>query len=80
MQLFAILGFLFLALPAFAHYPEATTFKVFQFPDDHVPQMDGDAADWLRCPPSTSTTTPNTRNCTASVAHPTPRISTYAAR
>ena len=51
MYLIATVGVLLLALPALAHYPEDTTFKVFQFPDDHVPQMDGDAADWTKVPP-----------------------------
>ena len=50
MYLIATVGVLLLALPALAHYPEDTTFKVFQFPDDHVPQMDGDAADWAKVP------------------------------
>ena len=35
-----------LAAPAAAHYPEETVHKLFQFPDDHVPVMDGDLGDW----------------------------------
>ena len=50
MYLLATLAVLLLSLPALAHHPEDTTFKVFQFPDDHVPQMDGDAADWAKVP------------------------------
>lgn len=50
MYRIATVGVLLLALPALAHYPEDTTFKVFQFPDDHVPQMNGDAADWAKVP------------------------------
>lgn len=50
MYRIATVGVLLLALPALAHYPEDTTFKVFQFPDDHVPQMDGDAVDWAKVP------------------------------
>ena len=32
--------------PARAHFPENQVYKIFQFPDDHIPQMDGDLADW----------------------------------
>ena len=37
-------------LPALAHYPEGITYQVFQFPDEHVPAMDGDLADWAVVP------------------------------
>lgn len=50
MPIIALFIFCLLALPALAHYPENTTFKVFQFPDDHLPQMDGDPADWSMVP------------------------------
>ena len=33
-------------LPLYGHYPENTVFKIFQFPDDRVPAMDGDLGDW----------------------------------
>jgi len=29
-----------------AHAPEGVVYKVYQFTDDRVPQMDGDPADW----------------------------------
>ena len=35
-----------LALPASAHFPGDSIFKVFQFPDEHVPTMNGDSSDW----------------------------------
>ena len=31
---------------SFAHFPENQVYKIFQFHDDHIPQMDGDLADW----------------------------------
>ncbi|NKB71328.1 MAG: hypothetical protein GKR89_30000 [Candidatus Latescibacteria bacterium] len=36
--------------PALAHFPEGITYQVFQFPDGHVPAMDGDLADWAVVP------------------------------
>ena len=47
---FALILIFVLSLPALAHFPQNTTFKIFQFPDSHVPQMDGDAADWSMVP------------------------------
>ena len=35
---------------AAAHAPEGTVYKVYQFTDDRVPQMDGDARDWDQVP------------------------------
>jgi hypothetical protein len=32
--------------PLFAHFPENQVYKIFQFPDDHIPAMDGDLSDW----------------------------------
>ena len=34
------------ATPLLAHFPENQTYKIFQFPDDHIPEMDGDLSDW----------------------------------
>ena len=34
------------ALPATAHVFDAKVFKTFQFPDDRIPQMDGDLNEW----------------------------------
>ena len=33
-----------------AHAPEGVVYKVYQFTDDRVPQMDGDPADWDQVP------------------------------
>ena len=46
MRLITLFLVFMLCSPTFAHFPLNTTFKVFQFPDSHVPLMDGDAADW----------------------------------
>ena len=35
-----------LVIPASAHFPHDSVFEIFQFPDEHVPTMDGDSADW----------------------------------
>ncbi len=50
MRLIAFL--LALVLPASAHFPEEHVFSVFQFPDGHVPSMDGDFSDWAVVPDS----------------------------
>lgn len=36
--------------PARAHYPRGVTYKVFQFPPDRLPTIDGDPADWQIVP------------------------------
>lgn len=38
------------AAPAQAHFPTGQVFKVFQFADSQVPQMDGDLEDWSAVP------------------------------
>ena len=38
-------------LPAGAHLPEPALYPVFQFPDQYIPQMDGDLSDWDIVPP-----------------------------
>lgn len=50
--LLALLIALGSAVPALAHFPEGLTYKVFQFPDDRVPKMDGKAEDWAVVPPA----------------------------
>ena len=50
MRLITLFSVFILCSPTFAHFPQNTTFKVFQFPDSHVPQMDGDDADWSMVP------------------------------
>ena len=50
MRLITLFSVFMLCSPTFAHFPQNTTFKVFQFPDSHVPQMDGDDADWSMVP------------------------------
>ncbi len=42
--------FFFGVASAGAHAPEGTVYKVYQFADDNVPQMDGDASDWDQVP------------------------------
>ena len=34
------------AAPLLAHFPEGEVYKIFQFPDEKVPAMDGDLGDW----------------------------------
>ena len=50
MRLITLFLVFMLCSPTFSHFPQNTTFKVFQFPDSHVPLMDGDAADWSMVP------------------------------
>ena len=50
MRLITLFSVVMLCSPTLAHFPQNTTFKVFQFPDSHVPQMDGDATDWSMVP------------------------------
>ena len=33
-----------------AHYPKGVTYRVFQFPPDRLPKIDGDSADWQIVP------------------------------
>jgi hypothetical protein len=40
----------FIPQATLAHLPEGQTFKIFQFPDDHVPSMDGSFSDWDKVP------------------------------
>lgn len=47
----ALLATALLAVPAVAQQP-AETFKIFQFPADAIPRVDGDAGDWSAVPPS----------------------------
>ncbi len=37
-------------ISAGAHAPEGTVYKIYQFADDRVPQMDGDPVDWEQVP------------------------------
>ena len=50
MRIAALLSTVLLGLPVFAHTPEDTTYKAFQFPAGHEPQMDGNAIDWSLVP------------------------------
>jgi len=34
-----------------AHYPKGVTYRVFQFPSDRLPKIDGDPSDWSIVPP-----------------------------
>jgi hypothetical protein len=48
-----LLGVLFLMLhPAGALERQEVTFKIFQFPPDKIPRIDGDASDWAMVPDS----------------------------
>ncbi len=47
--IFILLAF---ALPANAHFPQEQVFQAFQFPDTHIPSMDGDPSDWDIVPSS----------------------------
>jgi len=48
-----LLGVLFLMLhPAGALERQDVTFKIFQFPPDKIPRIDGDASDWAMVPDS----------------------------
>ncbi len=42
----ALMGSLLLAFSAEAHLPEGREITAFQFPPDHLPQIDGDLSDW----------------------------------
>ena len=50
--LFVAVVFFISIVPLAAHIPEGVVYQVFQFPDTHVPKMDGDLADWDRVPES----------------------------
>ncbi len=39
-----------LSAPVEAHYPPGVTYRVFQFPDDRLPVLDGDLSDWAYIP------------------------------
>ncbi|MEW6358507.1 MAG: hypothetical protein AB1696_19390 [Planctomycetota bacterium] len=45
-----VVGFLWLAPCAQAHYPKGVTYKVFQFPEGKIPKIDGDPSDWAIVP------------------------------
>jgi glucose/arabinose dehydrogenase len=42
--------FFYSVISAAAHAPEGAVYKVYQFADDNVPQMDGDTSDWDQVP------------------------------
>ena len=46
----ALLAALVAVLPALAVDRPGTTFKVFQFPPDRIPRVDGNADDWKMVP------------------------------
>ncbi len=48
----ALLGSLGLAVTALGLEKPGTTYKVFQFPADQIPRIDGDASDWAMVPES----------------------------
>ena len=45
-----LIGFVFCSARLNAHYPPGVTYKVFQFPDDRIPVLDGDLSDWAYIP------------------------------
>ena len=48
----ACLALALTAMPAAALERPDTTFKIFQFPQDQIPRVDGDASDWAMVPDS----------------------------